>query len=135
MWRKMTKKLGKLLLTGVLAGVVAGVSIDFNKSEYTLNGNKIIENDKLFPFIVEYKGDNKIKYFETVISNKFNVVRVNGERYTSKDTLIFQEAEKRYNYIREQIDSIKLDKKESKLQKKLDEKKAKREEVLEVLRK
>lgn len=131
----MKKELiGKLLLTGLLAGAAAGVSIDFNKSEYTLNGNKIIENDKLFQSMVEYEGNNKIKYFETVIRNEFNVVKVNGERYTSKDTLIFQEAEKRYNSLREQIDSIKLAKKESKLQEKLDEKKAKEKRTLEILR-
>lgn len=131
----MKKGLGKFLLTGFIAGAVTGASVDFHRAEYNIDKSKIKENDALFSSITEYKGSNKIKYFESVFENKMNIVKINGEEYDRNDTLIFEEAQRRYNYLRTQIDSINLAKRESELQKKLDKEKEEQEKILEILRK
>jgi hypothetical protein len=119
------------LLGAIIAGALIGSFLGGDK--YNIEGSKIKAGKPTFNSLVEYKGEDKIKYLIKIDSTLR--VKVNGKKYNSKDTLIYEEAFRRYNYLNEKIDSINQARKESKLQKKIEEEQKKVNEVLEILRK
>jgi folate-dependent tRNA-U54 methylase TrmFO/GidA len=131
--------MGKEIVTGFVGALVTGVVIGlFPTNKYNIEGSKIKNRETPFGGLVEYKGEDKIKYLRDnngSFKNGDFRVKINGEKYTKKDTLIYEEALKRYNYLNGKIDSINHARRESELQRKLEEEQKEVDEVLEVLRK
>jgi hypothetical protein len=130
MAKGLVKKLGLMVLG---AGLVAVTSYS---PKYEIDGNKVREGMTRLNQIVEYKeGGDKIRYVLPLSSKGIDKVVINGKKYNSKDTLVYEEANKRYNYLENKIDSIKTAKHDLKIQKKLEKERERINEDLEILKK
>jgi hypothetical protein len=129
MAKELVKKLGLMVLG---AGLVAVTSYG---PKYNINGSKVKDGYTIFNSLVEYKGEDKIRYVAKPLSQGLDKVVINGEGHNKKDTLIYPEAEKRYYSLLNKIDSIKTAKHDLKIQKKLEKEREKVNEALEILKK
>lgn len=106
----------------IIGAIISPNFVDFQKENYLINENKVVVSDVVFnDYLKEYKGEDEIKYV-IGIGGIPSQVKINGTKYTSKDTLVYPEACKRYDFLRNEINSIENAKKESKLQEKFNEK-------------
>jgi hypothetical protein len=130
MAKGLVKKIG---LMAVGAGLV---SIFSYGPKYDIDGSKVKDGWTRFNAIVEYKkGGDKVRYTLPFLSKEIDRVVINGKKYDSKDTLIYEEANKRFNYLYSEIKSRKDAKENLKIQKKLEKERGKINEALEILRK
>lgn len=132
--------------TGIalLGGVVFG-SVHYD--EYVINGNRVKDGHIVFNDLIEYKGEDQVRYVMSFKNEDLGKVVINGKGFDKKDTLVYEEAARRYNSLKEQIEDAKNQFKDSGIEKKLvpEEKLTKKavpaemdketEEALEILRK
>ena len=105
--------------------------------KYQIGESKVKDGWTFLNNIVEYKGEDKIKYCNYVLSDSLAMMHINGNNYPTNDTInkiIFLEGDKRYRYLNGQIDYIKESRKTAKKDAKLRIKQMKMDRDLEILR-
>ena len=104
--------------------------------EYEIDGSKVRDGGTRLNQIVEYKEKDKIRYVTSSFrGDELFKVFINGKKYTQKDTLVYEEANKRYNYLYSEIQSREEAKHDLKVHNKLEKEAKEVEEALEIVRK
>lgn len=98
-------------------GLIGFKSVHYD--EYIINGNKVKDGQSVFNDLIEFKGEDKIRYVMSLKNEDLGKVVVNGKRFNEKDILVYEEAAKRYYSIKQEIQEIKDQRKNSSIEKKL----------------
>ncbi len=134
MLKKIIETIPKVLPAVALAGAFTfGLTY---KTNHEIDGVKFQQGYSIFNKIIEYKGEDKIRYSESL--NRYSdlgKVVINGERFYPEDISVFKEAEKRYEYLKNKLDSKKSEKQQQRIEKREDEKNKRTQEALRILRK
>lgn len=141
MERSMVKNLGNKIGGVVLLALGAGLGLIIVGPKYNLENST--GRRYYFPPVinryVQEKGKDEIEYISNAMDDKLKRVIIDKDRFNRKDTLVYSEALKQWNSLKEEMDSVKIAKwkvkYDAKIQKKLDEEQKKTEGALEILRK
>jgi len=83
---------------------------------YEIDGNKVIKGSTIFNNLREGRGDSIIiRYIPVIFGGDIGVVKINGEKYTQEDTLVYNKANERYHYLNNKIDSINASEEKNKI--------------------
>ena len=137
MAKELEKKASNVMLNIVFPVIVGfGFGAAISGPVYNIDGNEV--RRYYFPLIfnkyVQKKGEDKVKYISNAFDNRLKRVVIDGDRYKSKDTLVYPVAKEEWISLKEKIKASNRIERESKKQEKLKRKEEKVKKDLEILR-
>jgi len=100
----MTKGLVQKIRTGIVLPILFALSSCGRM--YDLDGHKVKVNSTIINSLVENRGDSLIKYSSFPYGGSLTRVRINREKYTEEDTVVYNKENKHYNYLKNKLDSM-----------------------------
>ena len=100
----MKESLVKKIGTGIVLPILFALSSCGRM--YNIGGHKVKLNPTIINSLVENRGDSLIKYSSTPYGGNLTNVKINGEKYTREDAVVYNKENKHYNYLKNKLDSM-----------------------------